>query len=367
MNNNQNMPQEGNLCNLNSENFKKIVQNKATDLFVLKNSKGMEVAVTNYGCALLAIMVPDRKGQVANVVLGHDSIDHVIDSPEPFLSTTIGRFGNRIAKGHFTLDGKEYSLAINNGPNALHGGPTGFHARVWDMVEAKADSVTFHYTAADGEEGFPGKLEVEMSYRLKEDCNALVIEYRATTDQATVINLTNHGFFNLAGIANPSPTVLNNVLTLHADFYVPIDEVSIPTGEIRSVAGTPMDFRTPHTIGERIDDDFEQLKNGTGYDHCYVLNKREAGELSLAAECYEPESGRVMKVYTTEPGVQLYTGNWLNGFEGAHGATFPARSAVCFEAQHFPDTPNRPYFPQATLRPGETYTQTTVYEFGIEG
>ena len=192
---------------------------------------------------------------------------------------------------------------------------------------------------------FTGNLEVEMTYRLEDETNALVIEYRATTDKATIVNLTNHGFFNLAGIANPSPTVLNNIVTINADFYVPIDEVSIPTGEILKVEGTPMDFRTPHTLGERIDEKHTQIVNGTGYDHCYVLNKTESGELSLAATCIEPNSGRTMEVYTTENGVQLYTGNWLGGFEGAHGATFPARSAVCFEAQCFPDTPNKSHFP----------------------
>ena len=365
MDNKLNSPSGENLCKLNKEDFSKEIQQKQTQLFVLRNAKGMEVAVTNYGCAILAIMVPDRNGNMANVILGHDSIDHVVESPEPFLSTTIGRYGNRIADGRFTLEGKEYKLAINNGPNHLHGGPTGFHARVWDVVKSEPDGVTFSYTSPDGEEGFPGTLKVEMTYRLKSDCNALVMEYKAETDKTTLVNLTNHGFFNLAGIGNPSPSVHNNVLTMNADFYVPVNEVSIPTGEIRAVAGTPMDFRTPHTIGERIDDDFDQLRFGKGYDHTYVLNKREAGELSLGAECYEPESGRVMKFYTTEPGVQLYTGNWLNGFTGAHGATFPERSAVCFEAQRFPDTPNRPHFPSATLHPGETYRQTTVYEFGI--
>ena len=205
-----------------------------------------------------------------------------------------------------------------------------------------------------------------MTYRLEDETNALVIEYRATTDKATIVNLTNHGFFNLAGIANPSPTVLNNIVTINADFYVPIDEVSIPTGEILKVEGTPMDFRTPHTLGERIDEKHTQIVNGAGYDHCYVLNKTESGELSLAATCIEPNSGRTMEVYTTENGVQLYTGNWLGGFEGAHGATFPARSAVCFEAQCFPDTPNKPHFPSAVLLPGDEYQQVTIYKFGVQ-
>ncbi len=356
---------QGNLSGLKREDFQKTIDQKETDLFILKNKLGMEVAVTNYGCAILSIMVPDKKGQYANVVLGHDTIDHVIHSPEPFLNTTIGRYGNRIAKGHFTLYGEEHQLAINNGPNSLHGGPTGFHTRVWDALQPDDTTVKFRYLSADGEEGFPGNLKVKMSYRLAEDDNALTIEYRATTDKATVVNLTNHGFFNLAGIANPTPTVLNQLVTINADFYVPIDEVSIPTGEILKVEGTPMDFRTPHAIGERINDNFQQLINGAGYDHCYVLNKAEAGELSLAATCLDPDSGRTMEVYTTENGVQLYTGNWLSGFAGAHGATFPARSAVCFEAQCFPDTPNKPHFPSAVLLPGDEYQQVTIYKFGV--
>ena len=371
-------PTESNLSGLDRKDFQKNINSRKTDLYILKNAQGMEVAVTNYGCAILSIMVPDKNGKFANVILGHDSIEHVINSPEPFLSTTIGRYGNRIANGKFTLYGEEHLLTVNNGPNSLHGGPTGFHARVWDAVQPNESTVIFNYTSADGEEGFPGTLEVEMTYRLEDEANALVIEYRVTTDKATVVNLTNHGFFNLAGISNPSPTVLNNILTINADFYVPIDEVSIPTGEILKVENTPMDFRTPHAIGERIDDKFQQLVNGTGYDHCYilpmgnvpyweyVLNKAESGELSLAATCTEPVSGRTMEVYTTENGLQLYTGNWLGGFTGAHGATFPARSAVCFEAQCFPDTPNKAHFPSAVLLPGDEYQQITIYKFGVQ-
>ena len=359
-------PTESNLSGLLRTDFQKDIKGKKTDLFILKNPLGMEVAVTNYGCAILSIMVPDKNGKYANVVLGHDSIDHVINSPEPFLNTTIGRYGNRIAKGKFTLYGEEHTLTINNGPNSLHGGPTGFHTRVWEAVQPNDSTIIFKYTSANGEEGFPGNLEVEMIYRLEDEINALVIEYRATTDKATVVNLTSHGFFNLAGIGTPTPTVLNNYISILADFYIPINEVSVPTGEILKVEGTPMDFRTPHTIGERIEEDFQQLKNGAGYDHCYVLNKTEAGELTLAATCMEPESGRTMEVYTTENGLQLYTGNWLGGFEGAHGATFPARSAVCFEAQCFPDTPNKPHFPSAVLLPGDEYQQITVYKFGVE-
>jgi aldose 1-epimerase len=289
----------------------------------------------------------------------------VVNSPECFLNTTIGRYGNRIAKGRFTLYGNGYKLAVNNGPNSLHGGPTGFHARVWDAVQTTANSVNFHYVSADGEEGFPGELTVDMTYRLEDDVNALVIEYVASCTKTTIVNLTNHGFFNMAGIANPTPSIESHLVTINADHYIPIDDVSIPTGEILKVEGTPMDFREPHTIGERIGQKDTQLINGAGYDHCFVLNKTETGELSLAASCADLPSGRIMEVYTTEPGVQLYTGNWLSGFGGAHGATFPARSGLCFEAQCFPDTPNRPYFPSAMLMEGDEYQQITVYKFGL--
>lgn len=248
----------------------------------------------------------------------------------------------------------------------MHGGPTGFHRRVWDANQLNESTIEFKYLSVDGEEGFPGNLEVTMTYEIDEESNALVIEYSATTDKTTLVNLTNHGFFNLAGIATPTPSINNHLVTINADHFLPIDEVSIPTGEILKVEGTPMDFRTPHTVGERIEEKHQQLINGAGYDHCYVLNKEEGYDLSLAAIYTDPESKRSMEVYTTEPGVQLYTGNWLNGFEGAHGATFPARSGICFEAQCFPDTPNRPYFPSATLLPGEEYYQMTIYKFTIE-
>lgn len=356
---------ENNLCGLKKSDFQKNINGKSTDLFILANDNGAEIAVTNYGGAILAIMMPDKNGNYANVIQGHDTIENVINSPEPFLSTLIGRYGNRIAKGKFQLAGKEYTLTINNGPNSLHGGPTGFHARVWDAEQTSKQSITLRYLSEDGEERFPGNLNVTVVYTLTNQ-NELVITYAANTDKTTLVNLTHHAFFNLAGIANPTPTVENNIVTINADFYTPIDEVSIPTGEIATVENTPMDFRTPHTIGSRINDAFEQLKFGAGYDHCYVLNKREAGSLTFAAECIEPESGRTLEVYTTEPGVQLYTANWHNGFTGWHGATFPARSAICFEAQHFPDTPNKGYFPSAVLTPENTYHQTTVYKFGIK-
>ena len=353
-----------NLSGLNPKDFQTEIDGKKTDLYILKNQNGYEVAVTNYGGSLVAIMVPDNDGQVANVIQGHDNIQDAIDSPEPFLSTLVGRYGNRIAKGKFTLEGKEYSLSINNGPNHLHGGPTGFHARVWDAEQLSENSLKLHYLSADGEEGFPGNLDMTVVYTFTDE-NELVIDYTGTTDKTTVVNMTNHGFFSLTGIANPTPTIEDLECEINADYYVPIDDTSIPTGEIESVKGTPFDFTTPHAVGERIDADHIQTKRGAGYDHCFVLNKKQPGELTFAARVVEPKSGRMMEVYTTEPGVQVYTDNWADGYKGQHGATFPRRSAICFEAQHFPDSPNHPYFPSVVLKPGEVYTQKTIYKFGV--
>lgn len=346
------------------ENFQRTVQGKTVDLYHLHTAR-IEMEVTNYGAAILSLIVPDKHGKKANIIQGHDSLDHLMNCPVGVLSTTIGRYGNRIAQGRFTLEGKEYQLATNNGPNSLHGGPTGFHKRVWDVVAHTDNHIKFYYQSKDGEEGFPGTVDVYMSYTLTEN-DELRIDYRATTDRTTIINLTHHAFFCLAGIGRPSPSIHNNIVTINADHYLPTNEVSIPTGIIASVENTPMDFRTPHTIGERIDSEFQQLIYGHGYDHCYVLNKREVGELSFAAKCIEPHSGRTLEVYTTEPGVQMYTANWNNNMTGAHGATFPDRSAICFEAQHFPDSPNHPYFPSVVLRPEDTYRQTTLYKFSTE-
>ena len=354
------------ISGLKRENFQAVVQGKETDLYTLTNSNGMEVCITNYGGAIMAIMVPDREGKMANVIQGHDSIQNVINSPEPFLSTLVGRYGNRIAKGHFIMNGKDYSLAINNGPNHLHGGPTGFHARVWDAEQINEHELVLRYISAYYEEGFPGELHMNVKYSLTED-DELIIDYRGTTNKKTPVNMTSHGFFSLAGIANPTPEALNNILTINADFFIPIDETSIPTGEILKVEGTPFDFRTPHAVGERIGDTSnQQIVNGTGYDHCFVLNKREPGELSYAVRCVEPNSGRKMEMWTTEPGVQFYSSNWLSGFAGNGGATYPKYSALCFEAQHFPDSPNRAYFPSTILKAGDIYRQKTIYKFGIE-
>ena len=332
-----------NICGLKRSNFQATINGKQTDLYILKNKQGNEVAITNYGGALVAIMVPDRNGNLANVVQGHDNIQDVINSPEPYLSTLIGRYGNRIKEGKFTLHGKEYQNAI----------------------QMNEQTLALNYVSAYGEEGFSGELKTTVVYTFNND-NELVIDYLATTNKQTIINLTNHGFFSLAGIADPTPTIDNLICEINADFFIPIDSTSIPTGEILKVEGTPFDFRTPKPVGQDIDADDEQIKNGSGYDHCFVLNKKEPGELSFAAKITEPVSGRTMEVYTTEPGVQLYTDNWATGYKGQNGATFPRRSGICFEAQHFPDSPNRPYFPPVVLKPGEQYKQKTIYKFGVE-
>ena len=358
------MAETENLCGLKREDFQATVQGKQTDLYILRNNVGNEVAITNYRGAIVAIMVPDRDGQLANVIQGHDNIQDVINSPEPFLSTLVGRYANRICRGQFVLKGKEYQLAINNGPNHLHGGPTGFHARVWDALQMNDNTLVLNYVSAYGEEGFTGELKVTVVYTFTND-NELCIEYMATTNKKTIVNLTSHGYFSLAGIANPTPMIDDMECEINADFYLPIDENCIPTGEIRKVEGTPFDFRQPKTVGQDVEADDEQIRIAAGYDHCYVLNKREEGELSFAARVYEPHSGRTMDMYTTEPGMQLYTDNWADGYRGQHGATFGKRSAICFEAQHFPDTPNHPYFPSVVLHPGEKYKQKTIYRFGV--
>lgn len=353
------------VCGLKKEDFQTTVNGKKTDLYILRNKEGNEVAITNYGGAIVAIMVPDRKGNLANIIQGHDNIQDVIDSPEPYLSTLIGRYGNRIAKGRFQLKGKVYSLPINNGPNSLHGGKNGFNTKVWDATQINEHAIVLKYTSPYGEEGFTGEVDVWVAYTLT-DNNELIIKYSAKTNKKTIINLTHHGFFSLAGLANPTPPIDDLECQINADFFLPIDETSIPTGEILKVAETPFDFRTPKPIGQDIDADHEQIRHGSGYDHCFVLNKKEEGELSFAARIRDPKSGRTMEVYTTEPGVQVYTDNWADGYKGQHGATFPRRSAICFEAQHFPDSPNHPYFPSVILEPGREYTQKTIYKFGIQ-
>ena len=353
------------LSGLKPENFQKEINGKKTDLYTLVNNYGYEVSITNYGGAIVAIMVPDKDGKVANVIQGHDNIDDVVNSPEPYLSTLIGRFGNRICKGKFQLNGKEYNLAINNGPNALHGGPTGLHAQVWEAYQTGNQSLTLNIVLPYGHEGFSGEVKISVEFTWTDD-NELVIEYLATTNKKTIINLTHHAFFSLQGIANPTPSIDDQILEMNCDFFIPIDDTSIPTGEILSVKGTPFDFTSPKPVGKDIDADDQQIKNGAGYDHCWVCNKKEVGELTFVGRLTEPKSARTLEIYTTEPGVQIYTDNWATGYPIQFGATAPRRSSICFECQHFPDSPNRPYFPSTVLKPGEKYTQKTIYKFGVK-
>ena len=349
---------------LSTADFCKSIDGKETALYILTNKQGAELVITNYGAKIVSIMVPDRQGKMTDVVTGHKSIDDYLTSEEPYFGAICGRYGNRIAKGAFTLDGVVYDqLAINNGPNSLHGGIKGFNSVVWDAQQADEQSVELTYVSADGEEGFPGQLTTTVHYHLTDD-NEVVISYHAVTDKPTVLNLTNHSYFNLSGAGDPY--IGDHLLTINADYYLPTDETAIPYGPKEAVAGTPMDFRTPHEVGERINEPFQQLIFGKGYDHTYILNK-EGDELSFCARCSSPKTGIVMETYTTQPGVQLYTGNWMTGrFEGKPGQRYPERAALCLETQHFPDSPNKPEYPSTVLRPGENFSSRTIYKFTVE-
>ncbi len=352
------------LSGLAVSNFNKLIDRKETMLFILTNQQGAELSITNYGAKIVSLMVPNRDGKLTDVVTGHNSIDDYLVSEEPYFGAICGRYGNRIAKGCFTIDGVTYDkLAINNGPNSLHGGLKGFNSVVWDAKQIDNQSIELKYTSADGEEGFPGNLDVTVTYQLT-DNNEVVISYHAVTDKPTVLNLTNHSYFNLSGAGDPS--VADHTLEINADYYLPTDETAIPYGAPEKVEGTPMDFRSPYLVGARIDEPIDQLIWARGYDHTYILNK-EAGELGFCARCSSPKSGIVMETYTTEPGVQLYTGNWMSGnFEGKNGQRYPARAALCLETQHFPDSPNKLEYPSTLLRPGEVFESKTIYKFGIK-
>lgn len=344
-------------------NFSGKVDNKDVQMYILTNSKGTEATIINYGAKIVSLSVADKNGKLTDIVLGHNNLDEYLSSEEPFFGAVCGRTGNRIAKGKFTLDGVDYQLAINNGPNNLHGGLKGFNAVVWDVKQIDNQTLELTYLSKDGEEGFPGNLSVKIVYKLTDE-NVFEIDYEATTDRATIINLTNHSYFNLSGEGDPS--VNDHMLVMHASTYLPTDDTAIPYGKPEEVKGTPFDFMTPHAIGERIEDDFEQLHFGKGYDHTFVLDKKD-GECALAVECYSPKTGISMEIFTTEPGVQVYTGNWMTGnFEGKHGHRYPARAAVCFETQHFPDSINKPEYPSVVLRPGETFKSKTTHKFSVK-
>jgi aldose 1-epimerase len=342
---------------VNSRRFGMTPSGEAVDLYTLTNSKGMEAAISTFGGVIVSLKVPDRNGTPGDVVLGFDNLEGY-EKPGPYFGAIIGRYGNRIAQGKFTLDGVTYTLAKNNGENSLHGGRQGFDKRLWTASHATGQSLELTYLSKDGEEGFPGDLSTTVTYTLT-DNNELRIDYSATTDKDTVVNLTNHSYFNLAGQGEGD--VLAHTVTIHADRFTPVDRTLIPTGELRSVEGTPFDFRQPHTIGERIDSADEQLALGGGYDHNFVINRTAPG-LVLAAKVLEPKTGRALEVLTTEPGVQFYTANTLAA-TGKGGKAYGRRSAFCLETQHYPDSPNKPDFPSVVLKPGGHYQATTVYRF----
>jgi len=339
---------------------------EAVEVYTLTNANGVEVRAITYGGIIVSLRVPDKDGQLGDVVLGYDTLDGYLTNNSPYLGALIGRFGNRIGKGTFTLDEQTYSLAVNNGPNHLHGGLKGFDKVVWQAEsfdDEEGVGVVFTYTSADGEEGYPGTLSVRVTYTLTGQ-DALIVAYHATTDKATPINLTQHTYFNLAGPGTKD--ILGHQLTLHADRFTPVDSTMIPTGELRNVAGTPFDFTQPTAIGARIDQQEQQLIWAGGYDHNFVLNPG-TDSLALAARVYEPTTGRVLEIHTTEPGVQFYTGNFLDGsITGKGGHVYEHRYGFCLETQHYPDSPNQPNFPTTILRPGSAYRSRTVFTFAVE-
>lgn len=352
------------ISTISKEAFGTLPDGQQADLYTLTNANGMTVNITNYGGIITKLTAPDKNGQWADVVLGFDSLAPYL-SGHPFFGALVGRYGNRIAKGKFKLNGQEYSLAINNGPNALHGGTKGFDKVIWKATEIKQDSVVglqLEYTSKDMEEGYPGNLTVKVVYTLDNE-NALTIDYTASTDKPTVVNLTNHSYFNLTGLKRD---ILDHEVTIESDSIVPVDTTLIPTGKLRAVEGTPFDFRKATKVGAGIDKtEDEQIKAGGGYDHCWVL-KRSGDGLVQFATVKDPESGRVMEVFTTEPGVQFYTGNFLDGKLTGKGATYSKRFGLCLETEHYPDSPNQPQFPTTTLNPGETYHTTTKYKFSAK-
>src|SRR5690242_19352556 len=343
--------------------FGKTTDGQSVELYTLRNRRGMEARITNYGGIVVSLTTPDRNGKLADVVLGYNDLDTYMRPPFPYFGAIIGRYGNRIAKGRFTLNGVEYKLAVNNGENSLHGGLKGFDKVVWTARERKSangPALVLNYLSKDGEEGYPGNLRTTVVYTLTNN-NELRIDYTAATDKDTVINLTHHSYFNLKGEGNGD--ILDHRLVLRANSFIPTDAGSIPTGEIRNVAGTPFDFRKANEIGSRINNDDQQLKFGNGYDQTWVIDGR-MGTLRQAAVAYEPTTGREMEVWTTEPGVQFYTGNFLDAaIIGKSGKPYPRRSGFCLETQHYPDSPNHPNFPTTTLRKGATYHSTTIYRF----
>ncbi len=349
------------LSGLEPANFRTVAAGKQTDLFVLKNKNGMEVCITNFGGRIVSVMVPDKAGTMRDVVLGFDSIQDYMKYPTDF-GATIGRYANRINQGKITVDGVEYQLPRNNYGHCLHGGPNGFQYQVFDAKQVDDHTLELTYLSKDGEEGFPGNLTCNVRFTLTDD-NAIDINYSAETDRTTVINMTNHSYFNLDG--DPSRSNADYLLTIDADAYTPVDSTFMTIGEIAPVEGTDMDFRTPTAVGARIDSDTEQLKNGKGYDHNWVLNTK--GDISRPCATLEsPATGIVLDVYTNEPGIQVYAGNFLDGtLKGKKGIVYGHRASVCLETQKYPDTPNKPQWPSALLKPGEKYSSRCIYKFSV--
>jgi aldose 1-epimerase len=356
-------------CNQSAKNKKMVKQEiygthqgKEVHLLTLTNKAGNVIKLTNFGAKIIWIEVPDKNGKKENITFGYDTFDGTINGDMSF-GSVVGRYANRIANAKFTLDGIEYKLPVNNGPNTLHGGPGGWHSVVWNtevLKDSEFPAVKFTYVSPDMEQGFPGTMKVEVIYTWN-DNNEIVMDYKCTTDKRTVINITNHAYFNLHGAGNGD--ILDHVLTLRASAFTPVDSVMIPTGEIRPVAGTPFDFTTPHTIGERIGENYDQLILGRGYDHNYVLDNKEPVDVTV----YEPVGGRVLEVITDQPGMQLYTGNFLDGTKIGHGGKpYTHRSGFCLESGHYPDSPNHPEFPTTVLNPGETLTTQTIYRFSVK-
>ncbi|MCE5206665.1 MAG: galactose mutarotase [Porphyromonadaceae bacterium] len=350
------------LSGLKKSDFQSVVNGDSTNLYVLTNANGVEVTLTNYGGRIVSVMVPDRDGNMKDVVLGFNKIDDYVNVNNNF-GATIGRYGNRIAKGKITVDGVEYQLPQNNFGHTLHGGPQGFDKKVFKAEQINNQTVVFTYLSKDGEANFPGNLDVKVTMTLTDD-NAIDLQYEATTDKETVVNLTNHSYFNLNGDGNSN--ILNDSLTIHADSFTPVDETFMTSGEISPVEGTPMDFRTPTAIGARIENDYAQLKNGKGYDHNWVLNTK--GDVTqVAATVYSPVTGIQLDVYTVEPGMQVYTGNFLDGsVTGKNGAVYAKRNAICLETQKYPDSPNKPDWPSPYLKPGEKYSSRCIYKFSVK-
>jgi aldose 1-epimerase len=351
-------------ANITKDSFGKTGEGASVDVYTLTNNLGMQAKITNFGAIVVSLKAPDRNGKMDDVVLGFNDLDSYLKG-HPYFGAIVGRYGNRIAKGRFSLNGVEYKLAVNNGENHLHGGIKGFDKVVWTAKEMRTKmgpAVSLTYLSKDGEEGYPGNLTATIVYTLTNN-NELKLDYTVTTDKDTISNLTHHSYFNLAGEGNGN--ILSHILSLNANRFTPTDAGSIPTGELKAVAGTPFDFLKPTVIGKRIDDQDQQLQFGSGYDHNFVVNGK-AGTLRSAATVYEPTSGRVLEVWTTEPGVQFYTGNFLNGtLTGKSGKVYQKRFGFCLETQHYPDSPNHPAFPTTTLKKGATYRSTTVYRFKV--